>query len=204
MRAITFAPMLLVLSAACVACGGADRHAVTATNARVAPAMNVASPTSPSFEVTAGGEEHNHYHAPSASFIAPAEPVPTIDLATWRERWPVAARDLAAWRKTYPNADAKMREWDAKGDRFETMVEWAVGHPYEDFNAFLLPRTGWARSEAILSEQQYRPAMDAFLLLVRRSSEASLELVKHPNGFAWLDAKAPPTNPNVSVAANAR
>jgi hypothetical protein len=190
-----------------MACGGADRHAVNATNApsaRVAAAMSDALLASPPFEVTAGGEEHNHYHAPPASFIAPAEKVNAIDLATWRERWPVAARDLATWRNTYPNADAKMREWDAKGERFETMVEWAVGHPYEDFNAFLLTRTGWARSEEILSEQQYRPAMDAFLLLVRRSSEASLELVKHPNGFAWLDATAAPTSANVSVAANAR
>ena len=94
-----------------------------------------------------------------------------------------------------------MRDWDAKSDRFETMVEWALGHPYEDFNAFLLTRTGWAKNEEILSEVKYRPAMDAFLFLVRRSSDASLELVKHPNGFAWLESHPDAVAPNATRVA---
>ena len=149
-------------------------------------------------------EEHNHFHATPSTTIASAAPVPLVDLTTWRERWPVAARDLAEWSKAYPDAHARVRDWDTKGDRFETMVEWAIGHSYEDFNAFLLTRTGWAKNEEILSEVKYRPAMDAFLFLVRRSSDASLELVKHPNGFAWLeshpDAGAPSNDTRVADA----
>jgi hypothetical protein len=124
-----------------------------------------------------------------ALFIADApsmrrRPVELPRLSQWGLRYPDAARLLGQWSLLNNTTAQRLGSWAHQHPvEMETLVNWAITNVGESLGAFFLNRWGWDDFRQIADGA--RPAVEEFVLWVRRAPTAAMELVAHPDGLEF-------------------
>jgi hypothetical protein len=117
-------------------------------------------------------------------------PTPTMmPVREWEARYPLPASELTKWARSHPDAAAALAAWEARdSEKPRVMIQWVVGHPYEDLGIFLINRPGWDDFSDLRA--RYPEAIDSLIEWARHSSRAAEELVTRSTGFASLRERA--------------
>jgi hypothetical protein len=116
---------------------------------------------------------------------APATMMPVRE---WEARYPFPASELTRWAKSHREAAAALAAWEGKDtEKSRVLIQWAIGHPYEELGTFLINRPGWDEFSDIRA--RYPEAIDSLIEWARHSNRAAEELVTRSSGFSSLVAR---------------